>query len=909
MRINKSKGKNKILISVVFIIILFLSFLRTLVNFITDYQWFVKNNFKETFLVSIFTQVKIFLPLFIVMFLILSLYLMRFLKRYYKYGNVEKNEGEEKIIKKFINISSAIISAYMAFNISRNLWTKFLYFFKGNDFNILDPIFSRDIGFYIFKLPILREFLGYIIYFLGILILITLGFYVLMLKVKENAEIKDEEEVPIYTRYRRIDLSKIFTGSFYSIALRKIAVIGGIIFLLIGANYFLKGFELMYSPRGVAYGASYTDVHVSLFFYRIILALSLVTAVLFSYGILKNKKKISILGPILMTSAILISAGTALVVQQLVVEPDELSKEKEYLEYNIEFTQKAFNLDKVTIKDFPAEQELNSSVIERNRDTVDNIRVNDYRPLQQTYNQIQGIRLYYGFGDVDLDRYYIDGKYSQVFISPRELDINKLDEEARTWLNTHIKFTHGYGVVMSPVNKVTKEGQPELLIKNIPPVTESNLNVLRPEIYFGEMTNNYIIVGTKEDEFDYPAGSDNAYNRYEGNAGISLNGFNRILYSYRMGSMKMLVSNVLTNESKIVFYRNIKERVERIAPFILYDDNPYPVIDEEDGKLYWVIDGYTYSNDYPYSQPVEFLGKNVNYLRNSVKVVIDAYEGSTKFYRYDENDPMLNTLDDIFSDLFVSSDEMPETIKSHIKYPQDYFNIQSKVYKNYHVENPIVFYNGEDIWDIANEKYMDGIQTIESNYVMFKLPDGKMEEFALLLPYTPREKANMTSVLVARNDGEQYGKLFLYKFSKDKTIQGPMMIESRIDQDSTISPQFTLWGQEGSNVLRGNVIVVPIEDALLYVEPIYLQADNENSLPEMKRVVISYKDKIIMENDLETAIEKMFGNQSEEKFNEGTSDDNTVESLLNKINSLFNESKDNMEQLEVLIKELNNSIK
>jgi uncharacterized membrane protein (UPF0182 family) len=412
---------------------------------------------------------------------------------------------------------------------------------------------------------------------------------------------------------------------------------------------------------------------------------------------------------------------------------------------------------------------------------------------------------------------------------------------------------------MAPVNEVTSEGQPKLMVRNIPPTTDTDILLTRPEIYFGLMTDQYIITGTDENEFDYPSGSDNTETRYEGEDGIELKGLNRFLYAITQRSMRLLFSDNVNANSRIHFYRDVVERARKIAPFLVYENDPYMVVNQENGKLYWIVDAYTATADFPYSQRYGFKGYIVNYVRNSVKVVVDAYEGTVDYYVFDDTDPMIQTYSKIYSDLFKPASEMPEGLKAHIKYPRELFDLQAQVYRLYHISNPMVFYNGEDAWDIANEKYLDKIQTAKSNYVMFKLPEEDTEEFALILPFTPREKANMTSLLVARNDGIHYGKLYVYRFPKDRTIDGPMMIESRIDQDSTISPQFTLWGQEGSNVLRGNVIVVPVNNSLLYIEPIFIQADNVNSLPETKRVIVGYRDRVVMEQTLDLALQQIFG--------------------------------------------------
>lgn len=901
---SKKTGVNKFLLVLLSIVaIISLSF-GGIVYFITDFIWFKKNNFVQTFLVKYLSVAAIMVPLAIVLFIIIASYLIKELRRY---RNSKKVIFDDKVSKKFkrnILLFSIVASILLALKTSTELWMKLRMFSSSTGFNDVDPIFDKNIEFYMFKLPFYQSLVSNTISIIFVFVLIILSFFFFMISRMESH--KDE----VYDFDPKADIvEKIMENDFLIPLVKRIGFLGMLIFILLGVNYHLKIYSLMYSTKGVAYGASYTDISVTLKAFRFLSFISVVSAVVFAYSFIRSKLKMMLFGPIALVTVTIAFGITASIVQQLVVEPDEINKEKEFLEYNIEYTQKAFNLDKVIEEDFPVNDSLDKEMLARNIDTVSNIRINDERPLNQTYNQIQGIRLYYVFNDIDLDRYYINGKYTQVFISTREIDQNKLPEQAKTWINKHLKFTHGYGIVMSPVNEVNSDGQPKLLFKNVPSVSTTDLQMKQAELYFGELTNDYIVINTEEDEFDYPSGSDNVTSRYGGEAGIELSGIKRFLFSVREKSMKLFVSTIVNGDSRIILYRNINERVQKIAPFLQYDDNPYLVLNQVDGKLYWIIDGYTSSRNYPYSQPFDFKDIKVNYIRNSVKVVIDAYDGTTRFYIFDEKDPMINTYKEIFPDLFTPSSELTEGLMEHIRYPQDYFDIQSEVFRIYHVKNPVVFYNGEDIWDVANEKYMDGIQKIESNYVMFKIDGNEHQEFSLILPYTPREKPNMTSLLVARSDREHYGSLYMYKFPKDKTVQGPLMIEARIDQDSQISPQFTLWGQKGSTVLRGNLIVVPIEDSLLYVEPIYIKADNPNSLPEMKRVIVAYQDKVVMEETLQLALDKIFGVKKSDlslissdinKENKGD-----VERLLNEINDLFKENQDNMDNINEKINQLN----
>jgi len=900
---QKTINKWRIVSAAFIVIIVFISTsLSGIVKFITDFQWFNKNNYIQTFLIKVWTELGILIPIWLIMGVGLYRYLMRQKRKYYKQAEISHTKAEDKNLHRGIRWFAIIFSGMLGWNVASSVWLKSQLFLNATPFAEVDPIFKMPIDFYMFQLPLYQQLLSVGILITFMISAVIIGFFFVILALRPPGEESVYANSGFSPTFDPNSLSGMLRAELLRPAMRKIAVLGMMIFLMISAKYFLMTYELMYSAKGVAYGASYTDIHVTLLAYRMSGVVAFIAAFTFAYGVLKGFPKLVSFGPVLLIAVSITFGIVGLVVQQLVVEPDEISKEREYLIHNIHYTQKAFDLDNVVISEFPVNQDISRDDLVENIATVENIRINDARPLKQTYNQIQGIRLYYVFNDIDLDRYDVDGEYTQMFISPRELDQTKLAEQARTWINMHLKYTHGYGVAMSPVNAVTEDGQPVLIFKNVPPVTETDLKIERPEIYFGEKTNRYIVINTDEPEFDYPSGSDNVTSRYEGEAGIELGGLNKLLFAYRESSMKLLVSSVVNSDSRIIFYRNIKQRVHRIAPFLQYDNNPYLVLNQVDGKLYWIIDAYTTSQYYPYSQPFKLNGKPVNYLRNSVKVVIDAYEGTTTFYIFDEEDPVVQTYDKIFSDLFTSKSKLTPGLMEHIRYPQDYFDMQTEVYRAYHVNNPDVFYNGEDIWDVANEKYMDGIQPIESNYVMFKLPDAKEKEFALIIPYTPREKPNMTSLLVARNDGENYGKLYMYKFPKDKTVQGPLMIEARIDQDSTISPQFTLWGQKGSTVLRGNLIVVPIENSLLYVEPIYIKADNPNSLPEMKRVIVAYEDKVVMEETLDEALDRIFGVEKVETI--APIIENEVQQLLEDIKTLFNENQDNMDALEEQIQRL-----
>ncbi|MBF8982271.1 UPF0182 family protein [Lutibacter sp. B2] len=887
MKRVKNIGFSFIFIAFLFIITSF----NTIINFITDYKWFKEIGYNEVFLTKLMTQFKIGVPVFIIFIVCIYAYLMMLKRAYHKKIHTATVGMKEKRINQIAMLASAVVSFMASITVSGNLWFDILTFFNTTKFDITDPIFNKDISFYMFKLPLIQEIYYLAIGFIIVLTIITMGFYLFMLTVRRPTLFEvnneyDEETTNIRNFHKKMDMQN--GRQLLELALNQLVVLGVILLVILGLGYILKTYDLLYSTRGVAYGASYTDVKVTLWVYRLMIIMSLVSAVFLTVGARAKKIKVALIGPVLMIAISIIGNFAAIGVQNFVVAPDEISKESKYLEHNIKYTKMAYGLNEIEEKKFPASQNLTREDIEKNKKTIKNIRINDYRPTKQFYNQRQGIRLYYQFHDVDIDRYNINGELTQVFLSGREMDSTKINEQ---WINKYLKYTHGYGVALSPVDAITSEGQPELWIKNIPPKsTIKDLTIDYPQIYFGEMTNNYVITNTKEKEFDYPSGDKNAETIYEGSAGINLGGLNKVLFAIKEKSLKMLLSGNIDADSKILIYRNIKERVEKIAPFIYYDKDPYLVID--DGKLYWMLDGYTVSENYPYARP--YGEGKVNYIRNSVKVVIDAYNGDTKYYLSDMKDPVIQTMAKIFPQLFTSVDKMPEGIKEHVRYPQTLFDIQANVYKVYHMTNTDVFYQQEDLWDIANEIYESEKQVMESNYFVMKLPGEEKEEFLLSIPYTPKNKPNMTALLMARNDGDEYGKLIIYKLPKQKNIYGPMQIESKIDQDTTISKEFSLWGQKGSSYIRGNLLTIPIENSLLYIEPIYLKADNENSLPEVKRVIVAYGDRIAYEETLEKALDALFGKEikpEQEIPQVPDLEEQDIKSIIVNANEVFNKAQ------------------
>lgn len=880
--------KKKSVLLIVGIVVVVLLILLSLVNFFTDWIWFDEMGYTSVFWKEILTKLTYGVPIFLILTIGCYFYLQAMKKGYYKkIGGYESLEPEKKVNRAAL-ILSAIFGLIAAIPVSNKLWFQMLQFANSTDFNITDPIFGYDVSFYIFKLEFISEINNILIPIIIGFAVLNIIFYLLLFRYRKPYFL-DEVEPPRQERQQEQNnnpfgqffgggqggqspfggqgmfgsmmgggggsrLNKDTFSRLIGIAGRQFRVLGVLLFLMIALHYFLKQFTLLYTTSsGVVYGAGFTDINITLWVYRILIVLSLVAAVMFVIGMNKRSLKKVIMVPIIMIGVSIAGGLVSMLVQNLIVTPDEINKEYAYLENNIEFTRYAYDLQGIEVREFPADNNLTSADIANNMQTISNIRINDYEPALKFYNQTQSIRLYYQFNDVDVDRYMVNGEYTQTFLSAREIDESAVTDQ---WMNSHLKYTHGYGVTLSRVDKVTDSGQPDMMIDSIPPVSDvEEITIERPEIYFGESTNNYVVVNTDEPEFDYPSGDNNVYTEYEGTAGINMTLLNRILFSIREGSLNLLVSTNIDSDSKILVNRNIMQRVQTIAPFLSYDEDPYIVT--VDGKLYWIIDAYTTSSYYPYSEPFAE-GTSVNYIRNSVKVIIDAYNGDTDFYIVEDDDPIAQTYQKIYPNLFKDLEEMPDSLRAHLRYPNTLFTIQAQTYAKYHMTDVNVFYQNEDRWDIAKEIYGTEETTMVPTYYITKIPGEAEAEFITNIPYTPSGKDNMTALLIARNDGENYGDLLLFQMPKDRTIYGPRQIEARINQHTEIAQDFTLWSSAGSTYTRGNIFVIPIENSLIYVEPIYLESAN-SSLPEVKRVIIYYNEKIAYENTLAEALDSMFG--------------------------------------------------
>ena len=877
-RDKKPKGMDRIhrpkkgLSFAVMVIVVILVLLIGCAGFLTNWMWFDSLGYEKVFWTKFLSQLEIGVPVFLAAMLLVRIYLKSLKKHYFI--EVESHEiPDEKRLNKISWGMSVVFGLLVGLTAGASTWMDFRQFANATSFGLKDPLFHLDISFYVFKLAFLTKANNIVLGIVVGVVIITLLYYGILMTVRtpdmfewepeepEGPETSGENAIPFTRKYRKkpsekrtLDLNNDNMIQLLHIASGKLTLLGIVFYLMVAMDFLMRQFDLLHVHTGAVYGAGFTDVNVKLWVYRLIMVLSIVGAVTLCHHMHRKEPKKLVRIPIAIVAVGLLGGVVSFAVQNLLVSPDEINKESKYLERNISYTRHAYGLDNIKVEEFPAEQNLNQQAIRDNSQTITNIRINDYEPVQDFYNQTQSIRQYYDFNDVDIDRYNIDGEQTQTYLAAREINESKISS---TWINRHLKYTHGYGAAVSRVDAVTASGQPDIIVKNIPPESEAkDTDITRPEIYFGELTNDYVIVNTDEQEFDYPNGNENSYSTYKGKAGIKLNLLNRILFSVREGSMKLLVSSNVNSDSRIIINRNIKDRVEKLMPYLSYEKDPYMTV--VNGKLYWIVDAYTTSSYYPYSEPYSGEVGSTNYIRNSVKVVVDAYNGDTTFYVVDQDDPVARTYQKIYPTLFKDVKEMPEGIRKHIRYPNSLLKIQAGVYTKYHMDQVKVFYQDEDLWDIAHQIYGTEEKEMDPSYFIFELPDEKKAEFINMIPFTPKSKQNMTAIMMARNDGNRYGQLLVYKVPKNKTVYGPMQIEAQIDQNTEISKEFSLWNSSGSKYRRGDLFVIPINNSIMYVEPVYLEASNQ-AIPEMKRVIVAYGDKIAYESTLEDALADLFG--------------------------------------------------
>jgi len=713
-------------------------------------------------------------------------------------------------------------------------WGMFLRLLYQVPFGADDPLYGKDIGFYLFSLPAYIAIKNWTLLTLVLSALFAGAIY------------WAHGEIEYDSQHRSISPTVITHGS----------ALLGLCFVVKAWSYGLDRYQLLYGDNGVVVGASYSDIHVALPALWLLIGLSIVAAIAAWVNLRVRSYWLPAAAFVLVAiGSVVMSDMAPALFRYFFVRPSELQLEKPYIERNIALTRQAYNLDQIAAKPFAAEQELTPEVLEANKATIENIRLWDWLPLSDTYAQLQEIRTYYKFHELDVDRYWLNSSYQSVMLSARELRPALLPPNAQTWVNRHLLFTHGNGAVMSPVTRKTVEGLPVFYLRDIPPVSDGGPKIREPRIYYGEESDSYVIVKSSTPEFDYPKGRDNVYAAYAGTGGVPIGAWaNRALFAYYFNDPNLVLSNYIISDSRILFRRNIRERVRAIAPFLRLDHDPYLVI--SDGRMFWMQDAYTTSAYFPSSQPAP--NADLNYIRNSVKVVVDAYNGTVDFYLMDGGDPIAATYRRIFPNLFKPFAAMPSDLKRHIRYPEDLFLIQARLYQAYHMDAAEVFYNREDLWQFPRQPGGDGTAMMEPYYIIMRLPGEAHAEFFLMLPMVPSRRDNLIAWLAARCDEPDYGKLIVYEFPKEKLVYGPFQIDARINQSTEISQQITLWNQMGSRVIRGaNLLVIPIENSILYTSPLYLRAE-QGHLPELKRVIAAYGEHVVMKETLAEALAALF---------------------------------------------------
>ena len=827
--------KNRMILILVAISVVF-PFIGYLLNFYTDWLFFNETGYTSVFMTTVYAQTGTGLLFGVLLFVFLQLNLHYANKGEFPLSGIYMVGGRDIRINRSdagrmvqpLGVFVSLVLAFLAGNWGAARWEDLLLFANQVPVGMADPVMGKDIGFYLFSLPFIELLKG----FAGFMVLAAMALSAAVYYVKGGVVLTDNG-AGMDPRVRR-----------------HLAFLVGLFALVIAAAFYLESFKLLLSNNGTFSGAGYVDVHGRLLTYQILTFVTPLAGLMLVLGLWKGNWRMALVPPVVVAALYLVGVRVYPgLLQKFKVAPNELTLETPYLESHLKFTRYGYDLDKIENVPFDVDTKLSAADIANNDATIKNIRLWDHAPLLKTYSQLQQIRTYYKFFDVDNDRYLVNGQYSQVMLSPRELSY--ADLPSKNWINERLIFTHGNGITFGPVSRISKEGLPEFFVKDIPAVSLADVKVTRPEIYYGELSNEYVIVKTKVPEFSYPTATGNINTTYAGKGGVPLDSLGKkSLFAAKFKTEKILLSSDITSQSRIIYNRNIGERVRTIAPFLNFDIDPYMVVDDQ-GRLKWMIDAYTFSNRLPYSRPVK---GGMNYIRNSVKAVVDAYDGTVSFYVSDPKDVMIKVYSRIYPGLFQPISAMPQDLRKHVRYPHQYLQVQAALYASYHMTDPKVFYNKENLWQVPAL----GDKPMEPYYTIMKLPGEQVEEYILLLPFTPSKRDNLAAWLTARCDGENYGKIRAYTFPRDRLIYGPKQIDARINQDSFISQQLTLWSQRGSEVIRGSLLVIPIEKSLLYVQPLFLAADKAG-LPELKRVIVAFGDVVVMEENLELALQRLFG--------------------------------------------------
>lgn len=809
-----------------------------LVRFGASWLWFGELGFRTILTTEIATRAVLFGLAAIVVFAVLYLNL-RLARRYQRpipaiVGDINDLTQRMPVeaLTRLSSVGVVVLSLFIG-SIASSGWLSVLQFLHGVPFGVVDPVLGRDVGFYVYRLPVIS---GVVALFSSLTVLSLL---VAVATYFTSGDIGFTPHRKWMTRPASV----------------HVATLLAVFFVLAAVQIWLVGVPmLLYASTGPFNGASFTDVHTRLPGLHVSAVAALAAAGLVVLGLTRRKSTPYTAAAVALYAAVSFLARVAVPagVQKLVVAPTELTRERPYLTHHIAATRTAWGLDSVQTREVNAEQVLTMRDIQENGATIENVRLWDREPLLQTFGQIQEIRTYYDFVSVDDDRYWIDGRYRQVHLSPRELNVASLP--TRSFINEHLTFTHGMGFTLAPVNQVTAEGLPVLFVKDLPPASSVSIPTTRPQIYFGELTSSYAIVNTKQREFDYPAGEANVFTAYEGTGGVPIGGlFRRSLLAWHFRSLKLLLSGDITAESRILFRRGIVERAAQALPFVRLDSDPYLVINDA-GELKWVLDAYTTTRRYPYAQPV---ADGTTYTRNSVKIVIDAYHGTVRAFIAEPKDPLVRTWAQAFPGILMPLDSMPQDLRAHLRYPEDLFRVQASLYTAYHMTGPDEFYHREDQWQIP-VLGQNGQENAFMRRIVMRLPDEAREEFIFMSPFTPRGKDNLAAWMVARNDGEHYGRLLVYRFPRQSLVFGPQQVQNRMNQDPMIAREVSLWDQRGSEVIRGALMVIPIEASLIYVQSLYLRAQG-GRIPELKRVIVAYQNRVVMDETLERGLARLFG--------------------------------------------------
>ncbi len=846
-------------IVVAFVVVLIAVSGRVL-GFYVDWLWFGEVGFRSVFWTRFWWQLLVGVAGFAVFFVIVELNVelaRRLAPSFRVTASGDLLEPRSESVRKWVGLGGlgvSLLVAVIAGVGASAQWQTFLLYVKQAPFGEKDVIFGHDIGFYVFSLPMWQTLQSFVFGALVASLVLAAIMHLVMGGIDykatppggaghggagHGAEGAGEAGEPAspFARAQRATAPQLPQID-VKLGGRAVAHLSGIlaaIFVVVGVGQLFRLWRLLYSTAGAIYGAGYTDVHIRLPLTYVTLVIALLLAAALVWNIFRRHQWWPAVIVVWVVVVIVLRGVVPAVYQSLIVNPNQLTKEREYIAHNLAATKSAYHLNDITQQNLSPKTPLTPQKLADNQPTLRNIRLWDPNTLVTSYRQLQELRPYYSFLDADVDRYTVGGVYRETMLSPRELNIDGLPTQAQTWVNQHITYTHGFGAAMSAVNQVTSDGSPDFLVQDIPPKSVKGLEITQPRIYYGERGTGYSLVKTKDKEFDYPGPNGDVYAEYQGSGGIAISPLlNRLAFSAQFGTIKFFTTSSIDGNSRVIIRNNIRDRISAAAPFLTLDPDPYMVI--ADGRLWWIQDAYTTTSRYPYSTPQG----DLNYMRNSVKIVVDAYNGTMKYYVFDEQDPLLKTYRAAYPSLFTAKSEMPPALQDHLRYPEGLFDVQAEVYSTYHVDGADVLYNKGDQWAIPENVALSGAGPMQPYYVIMKLPGAAKEEFLLMLPFVPNGRQNMISWLGARSDLPDYGKSLNFVFSKSTTVFGPSQVEATVNTDPDISAQRTLWGQQGSQVIMGNLLVVPIEDSLLYVQPLYLQS-TQTQLPQLKRVIVFYR--------------------------------------------------------------------